>query len=281
MFHFQPFQPSPALRNYVHCYLVAEVVDNGDLMMIHEALPMAITTICFADSKGCYSNRTGSSADFLHAPDIAMVGQMLQKGESIFSRPSRSVVALFKVTGLYQLGGIPMNLVAGRYSVDATSLLSAKELSECREQMFQHTDAAKMVSVLDDFLLKKFKTRPGDMRNIDKVAEYINQKKGNVNLDWLTNQTCMSVKTLERHFAEKIGLTPKYFSRILRFKNAFSLLEKNARHKDVMKIVDMCGYTDQAHLIKEFNHFTGRTPKFYYGSPEVLSPYFLKSSSKE
>jgi len=279
MFHFQTFQPSLALREYVHSYLVSDVVDNNDLNEVHEALPMAITTICFSDSKGYYSNRASSSENFLPAPEIAVVGQMFQKGESVFCRPFRSVVTLFKVTGLYQFSGIPMNLIAGRYSVDATSLFSSKELNECREQMFQCSDAVKTVNVLDNFLLTKFKIQKFNVRNIDKVAEYINHKKGNVNLDWLTNQTCMSVKTLERHFTEKIGLTPKYFARMIRFKNAFQLMEKSTHHIDYIKIVEACGYTDQAHLIKEFRHFTHRTPKFYSSSQEVLSPFFLNSVS--
>jgi len=146
--------------------------------------------------------------------------------------------------------------------------------------MFQHRDGAKAVEVLDNFLLKKFKARTSNLRNIDKVAAYIDSRMGNVNLDWLTSQACMSVKTLERHFSEKIGLTPKYFSRIIRFKNAFQLLESNTKQPDVIKIVEACGYTDQSHLIKEFRHFTNRTPKFYYASQEVLSPFFLQSASK-
>ena len=281
MFHFQTFQPSPALREYVHCYLIADVVDNNDLATVHEALPMGITTLCFSDDSACYSNKISSSENFMIAPDVAMVGQMVQKGESIFYRPFRSIVALFKATGLFQLSGVPMNLITGHFSADATSFLSAKELSECREQMFQHRDTVKAVSVLDHYLLKKFKARKNNVRQLDRVAEFIDRKMGNVDLDWLTEQANMSVKTLERHFTEKIGLTPKYFARIIRFKNAFTLLERQGRQNDVVRIVEACGYADQAHLIKEFKHFSNRTPKFYYTSPEVLSPFFLKSTSKE
>ncbi|MES1160753.1 MAG: helix-turn-helix domain-containing protein, partial [Bacteroidota bacterium] len=194
--------------------------------------------------------------------------------------PSRSVVALFKVTGLYQFSGIPMGLIAGRYSVDATSLLPAKDLNECREQMFQHREASKAVNVLDNFLLKKLMAGKADLRNIDKIAGYINGRMGNVRLDWLTSQACMSVKTLERHFVEKIGLTPKYFARIIRFKNALQLLESNKGQPDFGSIVETCGYTDQAHLIKEFRHFSNRTPKFYHTSQEILSPFFLESASQ-
>jgi len=281
MFHFRTLPPSPPLREYVHCYIVSDVIDNNDFETIHEALPMGITTLCFSDDSNCYYNKTTSAENFVAAPEIAMVGQLVQKGESIFCSRFRSVVVLFRTTALYQLGGIPMHVTTGRYSVDACSLLPAKELRECREQMFQYRDIHKVTTVLDQFLLKKFKTPRHNVRRLDRIAEFINQKKGNVNLDWLTDQANMSVKTLERHFSEKIGLTPKYFSRIIRFKNSFQLLEKAGGRIDVMRIVEACGYSDQSHLIKEFKHFSNRTLKFYYSNQEVLSPFFLESVVKD
>ncbi|HEY9048140.1 MAG TPA: helix-turn-helix domain-containing protein [Ohtaekwangia sp.] len=281
MFHFQTLLPSPPLRDYIYSYLVVDVVDNNDLAVVHEALPMGITTLCFSDRSGCYHNKVSSSDIFLPAPDIAVVGQMVEKGESIFSRSFRSVVALFKPTALYQFGGAAMNAIAGTYSVDATSLFSPKELHDCREQMFQYVDGEKAVDVLDHFLLTKLETPKHNVRNLDKLADYISHKKGNVGIDWLADQASMSIKTLERHFVEKIGLTPKHFARIIRFKSAFQLLEGPAHSMDVFRIIEGCGFTDQAHLIKEFKHFTSRTPKFYYASQEVLSPFFLGATSKK
>ena len=280
MFQFQSFPPSPPLREFVFCYLVSDVIDNNDLSTKHEALPMGITTLCFSDIPGCYANRISSEGKFVKAPEIAIVGQMSQKGESIFYRPFRSVVTLFYTTTLYQFWGMPMHTVAGHYSMDATDVFPSAELRACRERMFQSNDPARAVKVLDTFLLNKRNAARNNVRNIDKLAGVIQQRAGNVNLDWLTRQANMSVKTLERHFNEKIGLMPKYFSRIIRFKNAFQQLEQQGRSADVMKVVEACGYTDQAHLIKEFKNFTERTPTFYNDTEEVLSSFFLQSVSK-
>lgn len=279
MLHFQTFLPSPALRNHLYCYLVSDVVDNNDFSVVHEALPMGITTLCFSDQSQCYSNRSATADKFLAAPDIAIVGQMMQKGETVFHRPSRSVVALFRVTGLFRLSGVPMNIVAGGYSTDATSVMWYNDLRQCREHMFQHHDPAKIVSVLDTFLTNKLKASGHSTRNLDKVATFIDHHFGDVNLKKLCDQASMSVKTLERHFAEKIGLTPKYFSRVIRFKHAFRQLGAAGKLADVMGIIDACGYTDQAHFIKEFQHFTGHSPSFYYQTEEVLTPFFLESAS--
>jgi len=280
MFHFQPFQPSPPLRKYVYSYLLTDVVDNNDFSVVHEALPMGITTLCFSDCANSYYNRQRPGDTFVKAPDIAVVGQLIEKGESIFCRPFRTVVVFFKPTGLYQFGGAPMHTLTGTYSVDATGFFSARELSACREQMFQHTHPAKVIAVLDHFLLSKFKTPHHNVRNLDRLAEYISAKMGNVSLDWLADQASMSIKTLERHFIEKVGLTPKHFARIIRFKNAFRLLDNQVKSPDVFRVVETCGFTDQSHLIKEFKHFAGRTPRFYYANDEVLTPFFAELVSK-
>lgn len=279
MFHFRTFPPSAPLREYLYCYLVTDILDDGALFTSNEALPMGITTLCFADTTGGYANKTGNTA-FVQAPDIAIIGQMTERGETIFYRPFRTVIALFKTTALFQLGGVPMNLIAGRGSSDVTAVFSSHEWRDCREQMFQHADPLKIIHVLDTFLWKKLTTRKHSVRSLDRLTEMIHHCKGNVSLDWLTCQANMSVKTLERHFAEKIGLMPKYFSRVIRFKHAFQLLENKGRSVDIMNVVELCGYTDHSHLIKEFKHFSGRTPTFYHHSDEVITPFFLESMAK-
>ena len=66
---------------------------------------------------------------------------------------------------------------------------------------------------------------------------------------------------MERQFSKKIGFSPKFYARIVRFSHAMKMLRQN---KGVFDVIEDCGYTDQAHFIKEIRIFTGRTPKFYY-----------------
>ena len=103
-----------------------------------------------------------------------------------------------------------------------------------------------------------------------KCAEAL--RKGDVDVDALTRHSNMSAKTLERHFAEKIGLNPKFFSRIVRFSHAMKMVEGQ---KNIFEIIDSCGYSDQAHLIREFKHFTGRTPVYGYVGLEEMPRLFL------
>jgi AraC-like DNA-binding protein len=72
----------------------------------------------------------------------------------------------------------------------------------------------------------------------------------------------MSERSLERKFRQHIGISPKLFSRINRFQEAFRLL-KNNNYIKLSDIAFDAGYTDQSHFIREFKEFTGFAPYKY------------------
>lgn len=68
----------------------------------------------------------------------------------------------------------------------------------------------------------------------------------------------ISVRQFERRFLNRVGLSPKLFCRIQRFQRIFSRVEQPGANWVDAAIA--CGYYDQAHLIRDFKEFTGRTP---------------------
>lgn len=84
-----------------------------------------------------------------------------------------------------------------------------------------------------------------------------------------------SRKTLIEHFKRHVGLTPKYFHRLMRFYDVFRQLERgeSVRWAD---IAFDCGYTDQPHFVREFRHFSGFTPEQFRaaGFEEAATNYF-------
>jgi AraC-like DNA-binding protein len=70
----------------------------------------------------------------------------------------------------------------------------------------------------------------------------------------------------ERHlsalFTREIGLRPKTAARVTRFDRARRVLERNARagRPNVAGVAAECGYFDQAHLIRDWQQFTGLAP---------------------
>ena len=67
-------------------------------------------------------------------------------------------------------------------------------------------------------------------------------------------------KHLIDQFKKYIGLTPKYYQRILRFNEILQQIQKK-ENITWTQIAYQCGYSDQSHFIKEFKHFSGFNPK--------------------
>ena len=82
--------------------------------------------------------------------------------------------------------------------------------------------------------------------------------RGNVEVRHLAEETGYSIQHFRNKFEAYTGMSPKLFSRIIRFQNALNrILSQSAGPLDA---VAELGYTDQAHLIKEFRNFHRMTP---------------------
>jgi len=79
---------------------------------------------------------------------------------------------------------------------------------------------------------------------------------GAVDLDWVASQARLSPRQFRRRSIEETGLSPKFLCRVLRFRRAIVL----AARLGWAAVAAECGYSDQAHLIRDFREFTGAPP---------------------
>ena len=70
---------------------------------------------------------------------------------------------------------------------------------------------------------------------------------------------CLSISQFERRFIQLTGITPKFFTRINRFYNAYQLKDQNPK-MDWLRIAVETGYHDYQHLVKDFKQFSNVTP---------------------
>jgi len=77
---------------------------------------------------------------------------------------------------------------------------------------------------------------------------------------------CISLRQLERHFASQFNTTPRCWTQHLRLTLAKELLSQGFSNKAV---VAELGFTDNAHLCREFKKRCGTTPRGY--APSGLS----------
>ena len=73
-----------------------------------------------------------------------------------------------------------------------------------------------------------------------------------------------SRRHLGERFRQELGLSPKVAARVLRFERACELLRRSVRPElgqpGLAAVAARCGYTDQAHLTREWHHLAGCSP---------------------
>lgn len=97
----------------------------------------------------------------------------------------------------------------------------------------------------------------------DYILKRIGQTAGKITIIELAAETGYSLCYIRRVFKEFSGIAPKQFGQYIRFQNLLRVLGQAGIHYSDAALV--CGYYDEAHMIKEFKQFTGMTPQKYNG----------------
>jgi len=97
------------------------------------------------------------------------------------------------------------------------------------------------------------------MASVDEALVMIDASRGTIGVAAMARRIGITRRHLERQFREYVGLGAKQVARITRIHGALALI---AQHPSLSgaEIASACGYSDQAHLIRECHALAGRTP---------------------
>jgi AraC-like DNA-binding protein len=108
-------------------------------------------------------------------------------------------------------------------------------------------------------LIEESLRHPGETGVVQWICPLIIAQGGRVDIDKLAFQAGVSSRQLRRVFFEQTGLTPKHFSRVIRFRHSLSVLTSRKRGEWAQVALE-CGYYDQAHFDNEFRELSGYSP---------------------
>jgi AraC-like DNA-binding protein len=111
--------------------------------------------------------------------------------------------------------------------------------------------------------------------DVEGLATRVLQRQGRVTVDAMARAAGVSRQHLSRQFRERIGITPKLYSRLVRFQSGLVYAGARARIDWARAAVDM-GYADQSHMIAEFRQFGGLTPQTL-ASREWFHPFIERA----
>jgi len=260
--HYREIRPKPPLSDYVECFWVLQ--GDGQVQSSPERLlPDGCVELIlnFGDPFNEHIRETGLTEV---QPLRFIVGQMTRP---VLISPSGriDVVGVRFAPG----GALPFIRIPLKELTDSTVTLSDidpaldREIAECPNP--------ELVESLLTRLLASRNLRSSEVRY---ATSCIVNSNGRVPVDQLAHDTGISGRQLERRFLREVGLPPKLLSRILRFQQVFRAVEHPGMNWAAVAVD--CGYFDQAHLIRDFRQFAGRTPSVQFEDFTRFSEMFTR-----
>ncbi len=177
---------------------------------------------------------------------------------SISAHPhSEMLVVQFKPTGAFPFIHLPVQEL--RDKVVAAEEIFGKEILAVRDELLQAQSPQAKFELAATWLTNRFDSKKEAPAYLLAFTERL-QKEAVPNLNTIIDSYPATQKQLIAHFKKYVGLTPKYYLRILRFNE---ILKKIHQKEKVpwTEIAYSCDYSDQSHFIKEFFLFSGFNPQ--------------------
>jgi AraC-like DNA-binding protein len=236
---YREIHPSARLRRYVECYWAQSQEGPDD----HLVLPDGCVDILFSRSGG-------------EPVGLATVGLM--------TTAARVPAAARSFFGVRFRPGMASAFIPGaeRLTDDTRPLddLVGSVARRMFERLAESHNLEEMGGLMDQLL------RPLDPPDIGERVLW-QLESAEASLDEVISQSGLSVRHFRRLCLERAGVSPKYLSRILRFRKAVQRMgalrdpaQNNLAQPRWADFAVACGYYDQAHFIREFQEFAGCTP---------------------
>lgn len=193
--------------------------------------------------------------------DIELTGDL-----SVFS-------IVFQPQGLMQFFKLPLHEIYNRNI--PLQYLSGQAGRDLEEKMGEASTFHQRVSIVETYLWNLLKNNFSDLafRRINHIAELIKLTHGNISINQLASEACLSRKQFERIFSEHIGASPKQYMKVIRFQ--FAIFQKQRKNNlNMTELSYESGYFDQSHFINDFKTLCGLTPKQYFADNEACSDFF-------
>jgi AraC-like DNA-binding protein len=254
---FKLVEPSASLACFVKNYQLIHFVFSGDGSKPVKPYPPRPEQCMIFYPRDPLTIEYQTTAKKIQQPRSIISGQVVSRQNLHIGNDYIVFKVIFYPGGLYRITGIPMTLITD-INEDAETIFS-KEMRQVNERLNSIGSVDLMKKVVEDFLLRMLNKSKVQWGPIDEIAKLLLSRPDKFSLDWLAKESCLSPRQFQRKFSERVGVSPKLFSRIVRFDNAFRLKGKFPKW-DWLRIALEAGYHDYQHLAKDFNEFAGVLP---------------------
>lgn len=246
--HYQEIKPPAALQHLVRFFWVLEYNGAPEFPVQYKLLAEGFPGLVFffRNQYGAINGQTTEHRTF------SMVGNFKMMGAYLYPY---ALPLLFKIpSGEFTHQHIPLNE------------LYKTEFKDLQEKILESVTDVQGVHILSEYLYNKSIRATGTNDKFHQCILHVINQYGNVEVDQLARQTGISNRQLERKFSAFVGLSPKVFSRLMRFHTSLRFI-KSDTISSLTDIAYAAGYFDQSHFIREFKTFAGLSPGEYFNLP--------------
>lgn len=235
--------PSPAIASAVAALSVYECENDGPRVAIPRPEVQLVA-------------RFGATAR--NGVDVHAMGVRETAHRKVLRAGQRAVTARLRLGAQHVVLGIPATAIAGRI-VALEELWGGGETRRLLERLAGARDTTQAAAILDGAIAERLRLAaaqgPRTGLAIDAADRLRRASVGAVAAD-----LGVSERHLRRVFRETVGVSPKAFAKLARFRRALRVarVEGQASWANVAAVA---GYYDQAHLIAEFRAIAGVTPR--------------------
>ena len=253
MYHYQEYNPDILLTPWIKNYWSAD--GFWESKVTPKVFPDGCTDIIFTFDRTrgyAYTNLLGTTTSFI---------------EVDYPQSTQMFGIRFKPAGITAFTRIPVNELTDQ-SVELALLETLFEKS-FYEALPEKQSFAEIVAHTNRCLINQLPRLYHFNKQIIRAVDLICLANGKLNLAGVASDVCLSQRHFERQFKSTIGISPKLFAKILRFKQAVKCLH-NCPHKDLATIAEDCGYYDYTHLQKDFKSLSGDTPSNFRAKNSIF-----------
>lgn len=244
--------PHAALQPFIKAFWYIRIKSETPLSPLN-AIPIPEQCLYFYPKAKPQALFSGTK--LIIATNATLLGQGTLPSQLMVPQDYLMFKIIFQPGGFFRLFNTPMTLFADNPE-DSEAVLG-KEMSDVRDQIEQTEDFEKMVLIAERYLFQKIKQVKMEELPLDRVMQQLTWE--NQSLDKLACLACLSPRQFERKFLERIGVSPKFYGRLIRF-NAAMKGRMERPQESLMNTAFNYGYYDHNHLLRDFKQFTGTVP---------------------
>jgi AraC-like DNA-binding protein len=190
--------------------------------------------------------------------DVHALGVRETAHRKVLRTGQRAITARLRLGAQHVVLGIPAAAIAGRI-VALEELWGDAETRRLLERLADARDMVQAAAILDSAIAERLRLAAAQGTRTGLAIDAADRLR-RANVGAVAADLGVSERHLRRVFRETVGVSPKVFAKLARFRRALQAARVEGQ-ASWANVAAHAGYYDQAHLIAEFRAIAGVTPR--------------------